>query len=218
MTAWLERVGRPISYGLPAHRVRRCRPTRPCSPAEPGSAEMPSAGRPFTARVLADLAHRGVTVTEVTLHTGVSSTRGRRAAAARVVPGPPRHRTHGEHDPRRRRAGDRGRHDRRPRAGERGRPARPVAPAAGWTELVLGPDRAPRVVDGLITGWHEPEASHLLLLEAVAGAELVGRAYAAALAARYRWHEFGDSCLLLPESQRAQACRPACPPSASAQR
>ena len=55
------------------------------------------------------------------------------------------------------------------------------------------------MVDGLITGWHEPEASHLLLLEAVAGPELVGQAYAAALAERYRWHEFGDSCLLLRE-------------------
>jgi S-adenosylmethionine:tRNA ribosyltransferase-isomerase len=58
------------------------------------------------------------------------------------------------------------------------------------------------VVDGLITGWHEPDASHLLLLEAVAGPELVGDAYAAALAARYRWHEFGDSCLLLPHGPR----------------
>ncbi len=56
-----------------------------------------------------------------------------------------------------------------------------------------------RVVDGLITGWHEPEASHLLLFEAVAGAELVARSYAAALALRYRWHEFGDSHLLLRE-------------------
>jgi S-adenosylmethionine:tRNA ribosyltransferase-isomerase len=81
-------------------------------------------------------------------------------------------------------------------------PSGRLAPAAGWTELVIGPDRAPRVVDGLITGWHEPTASHLLLLEAVAGPELVGRAYAAALAARYRWHEFGDSCLLLPQSSR----------------
>ena len=81
-------------------------------------------------------------------------------------------------------------------------PSGQLVPDEGWTELVLGPDRAPRVVDGLITGWHEPDASHLLLLEAVAGTELVGRAYAAALAARYRWHEFGDSCLLLPGRRR----------------
>ena len=54
-----------------------------------------------------------------------------------------------------------------------------------------------RAVDGLLTGWHEPDASHLLMLEAVAGRELVERSYAAALAAGYRWHEFGDSHLLL---------------------
>jgi S-adenosylmethionine:tRNA ribosyltransferase-isomerase len=54
------------------------------------------------------------------------------------------------------------------------------------------------VVGGLITGWHAPGASHLNLLEAVAGPELVERAYAEALRARYLWHEFGDSCLLLP--------------------
>ena len=71
VTGWLERVGRPISYGhlrsrppLSAYQTVFAR--------EPGSAEMPSAGRPFSARVLADLARRGVTVAEVTLHTGVS--------------------------------------------------------------------------------------------------------------------------------------------------
>jgi S-adenosylmethionine:tRNA ribosyltransferase-isomerase len=54
------------------------------------------------------------------------------------------------------------------------------------------------VVGALVTGWHGPGASHLGLLEAVAGRELVERAYAEALRARYLWHEFGDSCLLLP--------------------
>ena len=52
-------------------------------------------------------------------------------------------------------------------------------------------------MDGLISGLHAPEASHLALLEAVAGPELVGRAYAAAVAEGYLWHEFGDSTLLL---------------------
>jgi S-adenosylmethionine:tRNA ribosyltransferase-isomerase len=73
-----------------------------------------------------------------------------------------------------------------------------VRERAGWTDLVLGPDRPAQVVGGLVTGWHAPGASHLQLLEAVAGAELVAQAYAAALRARYLWHEFGDSCLLLP--------------------
>ena len=54
--------------------------------------------------------------------------------------------------------------------------------AGGWTELVLGPEHPVRVVDGLITGLHNPDASHLLLVEAVAGAELTQRAYDAAVA------------------------------------
>jgi S-adenosylmethionine:tRNA ribosyltransferase-isomerase len=68
----------------------------------------------------------------------------------------------------------------------------------GWTDLVLGPERPARVVGGLITGWHAPGASHLALLEAVAGTELVQRAYREAVRQGYLWHEFGDSCLLLP--------------------
>jgi S-adenosylmethionine:tRNA ribosyltransferase-isomerase len=67
------------------------------------------------------------------------------------------------------------------------------------TDLVLGPERRARVVNGLITGWHEPGASHLQLLAAVAGDALVERAYDEAHAREYLWHEFGDSCLLLPD-------------------
>ena len=74
---------------------------------------------------------------------------------------------------------------------------------AGWTELVISPDRPVRVVDGLVTGWHNPDASHLLLVESVAGVELTQRAYDAAVAERYLWHEFGDSGLLLPAVSRA---------------
>ena len=73
-----------------------------------------------------------------------------------------------------------------------------VEARSGWTDLVISPGRPVRTVRGLVTGWHDPEASHLLLVEAVAGAELTQRAYDAAIAERYLWHEFGDSCLLLP--------------------
>ena len=73
-----------------------------------------------------------------------------------------------------------------------------MRPASGWTDLTITPERGVRAVDGLLTGWHEPEASHLLLLEAVAGRPLVERSYAAAVALGYRWHEFGDAHLLLP--------------------
>ena len=73
-----------------------------------------------------------------------------------------------------------------------------MSPGSGWTDLVLGPDRPARVVTGLVTGWHEPGASHLSLLKAVAGPELVACAYAEARTAGYLWHELGDSALLLP--------------------
>jgi S-adenosylmethionine:tRNA ribosyltransferase-isomerase len=198
---WLERVGRPITYGY-----LRARPPlsayQTVFARDPGSAEMPSAGRPFSARVLAALARSGVATAEVTLHTGVSSAESGEPPLAewyRVPAGTAQQVTTA-------RAGG-GRviavgttvaRALESTADPDGR----LSPTSGWTDLVLGPDRAPRVVDGLITGWHEPDASHLLLLEAVAGPELVGHAYAAALAARYRWHEFGDSCLLLPRTPR----------------
>ncbi|HEY3810641.1 MAG TPA: S-adenosylmethionine:tRNA ribosyltransferase-isomerase, partial [Acidimicrobiales bacterium] len=73
-----------------------------------------------------------------------------------------------------------------------------VHPGEGWTELVIARDRRIRAVDGLVTGWHEPGASHLALLEAVAGPELVSASYAEAIAQGYLWHEFGDSHLVLP--------------------
>jgi S-adenosylmethionine:tRNA ribosyltransferase-isomerase len=71
-------------------------------------------------------------------------------------------------------------------------------PGDGWTERVITPATGVRAVDGLLTGWHEPEASHLELLEAVAGRDALVVAYGAALHHGYRWHEFGDSHLLLP--------------------
>ncbi len=164
----------------------------------PGSAEMASAGRPFTAPLLVALMARGVAVAPVVLHAGVSS------PELHEPPAPERMRVQAP--------------TARLVAATRDGGGRVVAvgttvvralesavdddgePVArrGWTDLVLGPGRPARVVDGLITGLHPPEASHLLLLEAVAGRDLVQAAYDAAVAARYRWHEFGDSMLLLP--------------------
>jgi S-adenosylmethionine:tRNA ribosyltransferase-isomerase len=197
VAGWLDRVGRPITYGYLRGRPA-LRAYQTVFGRDPGSAEMPSAGRPFSVRVLDDLAHRGVELAELTLHCGVSSTE---------VGEPPPAEWYRVPDGTARRVNAVRRRGGRvvavgttvTRALESAAdPHGSVSAREGWTDLVIGPDRAPRVVDGLVTGWHEPQASHLLLLEAVAGADLVGRAYAAALDARYRWHEFGDSCLLLP--------------------
>ena len=183
---YLERHGEPIRY-------RHQPEPRPLADyqtifaTEPGSAEMPSAGRPFSERVLERLEDRGVTVATICLHTGVSSLeRGER-------PYPERFRVP---------AGTLAavRAARRVIAvGTTVVRALETAAAGvteGWTRLVVEGDV--RVVDGILTGWHEPDASHLLMLEAIAGRRLVERSYEAALADGYRWHEFGDSHLLLP--------------------
>jgi S-adenosylmethionine:tRNA ribosyltransferase-isomerase len=193
----LARVGRPIGYGYLDGRFG-LDAYQPVFGRHPGSAEMASAGRPFSDAMVTALVTRGIGVAPVLLHTGVSS------PEVDEPPQPERFRVPTVTA----RAVERTRADGGrivavgttvTRALESVvRPDGGVEAGGGWTDLVLGPDRPARVVDGLVTGWHEPQASHLLLLEAVAGAELVGAAYAAAVAGDYLWHEFGDSCLLLP--------------------
>ena len=73
-----------------------------------------------------------------------------------------------------------------------------ISPSAGWTDVVVTPERGIMAVDALLTGFHEPKASHLSMLEALAGLEHLESAYAAALAGKYLWHEFGDVHLLMP--------------------
>jgi S-adenosylmethionine:tRNA ribosyltransferase-isomerase len=191
----LDRHGAPIRY---AHQ-RRDRPLadhQTIFARVPGSAETPSAGRPFTPRVLARLGV-GIGVAPLVLHTGVSSQeRGERPYPERFdVPARTAARVNAA-----RAAGGRviavGTTVTRALETAASADGR-VTPASGWTSLTITPERGVRAVDGLITGWHEPDASHLLLLEAVAGRELVERSYSAAVAAGYRWHEFGDSHLLL---------------------
>ncbi|WP_448625732.1 S-adenosylmethionine:tRNA ribosyltransferase-isomerase [Geodermatophilus sp. URMC 64] len=193
----LAHHGQPIRYGylsgsFPLAAYQTVYAT------EPGSAEMASAGRPFSEAVLVRLMARGIPVVPIVLHAGVSSpelheppTAERFAVpevTARLVTST-------------RQAG------RRvvavgttvTRALETATDDDGVTrPARGWTDLVLGPDRPARAVTGLITGLHAPEASHLQLLEAVAGPDVVAAAYRAAVAEHYLWHEFGDSMLFLP--------------------
>ena len=71
-------------------------------------------------------------------------------------------------------------------------------PSEGWTEVVITPERGVRAVDGLLTGWHEPAASHLPCSKRSPAASALELAYESAFAAGYHWHEFGDSHLLLP--------------------
>jgi S-adenosylmethionine:tRNA ribosyltransferase-isomerase len=194
---YVETWGRPIRYrhtdgpyALDAYQTIFAR--------VPGSAEMASAGRPFTDRLVTALTTAGIAVAPLTLHTGVSSleagedpypewfeipestaslvnhtrTNGGRviAVGTTVV-----------------------------RALETTVDSKGVShPGRSWTDLFIRSDHALGVVDGLITGWHEPESTHLDLLEAVAGRRLLAESYRNALEHGYLWHEFGDSHLIMP--------------------
>ena len=194
---YLARHGRPIRYSyvpdqwpLSAYQTVFAR--------DPGSAEMPSAGRPFTGDLVASHIARGVSFAPITLHTGVASLEAHELPLPErfSVSEPTAHQINLARQDRRRivAVGTTCTRAVESAADEDG----VVKATSGLTDLVLGYGRSARVVNGLITGWHEPEASHLALLQAVAGSQLVGAAYAEAERADYLWHEFGDSCLLLP--------------------
>ena len=195
---YLSHWGRPIRY----HYVPATWPIdayRNAYADEPGSAEMPSAGRPVTADVITSLATRGVAVSPLVLHTGVASLEGheRPYPERYAVPVATARRVNETH-----RAGGRvvAIGTTVVRALESVTDADGTThPGQGWTELVITPESGIRAVDGLLTGWHEPEASHLEMLEAVAGRETLEVAYDEALRHGYHWHEFGDSHLLLPD-------------------
>jgi S-adenosylmethionine:tRNA ribosyltransferase-isomerase len=203
LVAYLSEHGRPIGYGYLAEQYPLA-DYQTVYARQPGSAEMASAGRPFTAPLMVQLIASGITVAPVVLHAGVSSPELPEPPAPErfEVPESTARLVQSAHD-----------------AGHRvvavgttvvraletaTQPGGLIEPARGWTDLVLGPSHTARIVTGLITGLHPPQASHLLLLEAVAGPELVGAAYTAAVQRRYLWHEFGDSTLFLPERGTAQ--------------
>jgi S-adenosylmethionine:tRNA ribosyltransferase-isomerase len=197
VVSYLGRYGRPIRYSY----VPRPWPLeyyQTVFARFPGSAEMPSAARPFSNELVSSLVADGVAIAPITLHTGVSSAEPGEPPFPELFHVPP---ATARLVNTTRAAGGRvvAVGTTVTRALESAANAGGVVGAAlGWTDLVLGPDRPCRVVDGLITGWHEAGASHLLLLEAVAGADLVAVAYREAVEHRYLWHEFGDSALLLP--------------------
>ncbi|HEX6299706.1 MAG TPA: S-adenosylmethionine:tRNA ribosyltransferase-isomerase [Acidimicrobiia bacterium] len=165
---------------------------------EPGSAEMPSAARPFTAELVTRLVSRGISVVPIVLHAGVSSyeegespgeerykvsttaaavINTMRASGGRIIAvGTTVVRTLESV------ADDTG----------------TVHPGQGLTDVLVTPQSGVRAVDGLLTGWHEPRSSHLELLEAFVSRDHLETVYEEARVNGYLWHEFGDELLILP--------------------
>jgi S-adenosylmethionine:tRNA ribosyltransferase-isomerase len=157
---------------------------------------MPSAGRPFSGRLVAALAASGVSVAPITLHTGVSS------LEAGELPYPERFAVPEStaalinhvkaNDGKVIAVGTTVVRALETAADRFGR----VHPADSLTDLVVGSGHTLRIVDGLITGWHEAESTHLQMLEAVIDRTRLSDAYEAAVTHEYLWHEFGDSLLM----------------------
>jgi S-adenosylmethionine:tRNA ribosyltransferase-isomerase len=196
LTDYLRHYGRPITYSyirdsfpIDAYQTVYAR--------DEGSAEMPSAGRAFTRSMLACLRRSGVGLARLVLHAGVASLEGQEQPYEEWYEVPPRAA------------------ERVGATKERG--GRVIAvgttvvralessvdgegnliASRGWTDVVITPERGVRVVDGLLTGLHEPRATHLAMLEAIAGREHIEKAYTDALSHGYLWHEFGDLHLIV---------------------
>jgi S-adenosylmethionine:tRNA ribosyltransferase-isomerase len=211
----LYRRGRPVQYAYLDDSLELWH-TQTAYASRPWAVEQPSAGRPLTIPLLLALARRGVTVARVTHAAGLSST-GDPAIDA-LLPFPEHYDIPVETAAAVTRArrviaagttvvraleGCAAAHDGRVVAGE------------GTTDLLLSSTFRPRVVDGVLTGQHEPDSSHFHLLEAFAPRALLDRAYTHAVANHYLGHEFGDSMLLLSEA-RAPRARDAATPAATA--
>jgi S-adenosylmethionine:tRNA ribosyltransferase-isomerase len=197
LLAYLRAHGQPIRYAH-AEAAWPIEAYQSVFSRDPGSAEMPSAARPFTESLVTELVTRAVVMAPITLHTGVSSQEAGEPPYAERYEVPPATASlvNAAHADSRRviAVGTTVVRALESTADESGR----SHPGRGWTELVVTPERGVRVVDGLVTGWHEPESSHLAMLEAIAGRDLLDASYAAAVDGGYRWHEFGDSHLILP--------------------
>jgi len=195
--AYLEAHGAPIRYRYVAHPWPIAY-YQTVYATEPGSAEMPSAGRAFTPELITRLVAKGVQFAPLVLHTGVASLESHeppygerfrvtnitanlintaRAEGRRIIA-----------------VGTTAVRALETAVGQDGL----VRPQSGWTELVITPQHKLRVVNGLLTGLHEPQASHLAMLEAITGRHHLELTYAAALRGEYLWHEFGDLHLILP--------------------
>ncbi|MCI0709172.1 MAG: S-adenosylmethionine:tRNA ribosyltransferase-isomerase [Chloroflexi bacterium] len=194
---YLSEHGSPIRYSY-VERAYGSEYYQTVFANEMGSAEMPSAGRAFTPELVTRLVARGIQFAPILLHTGVASLEADERPYSEYYRVSPE-------------TADLINAARR--ANRRiiavgttsARAIETVADKAGfvqagedWTELVITPERGVFVVDGILTGFHEPRASHLDMLAAIAGHQHINLTYRTALQERYLWHEFGDLHLILP--------------------
>lgn len=195
---YLERWGRPIAYPY-VHGSWPIEAYQNVYASVPGSAEMASAGRPFTPEIIDRLTLEGVRFASILLHTGVASLEHDEPPYEEYFEVP-----HETAVALQRAKNGKGRviavGTTVVRALESSVDAagRPIA-SRGWTDLVVNHQRGVKVIDGLLTGFHEAKATHISMLETILGRTHLERVYRVALENGYLWHEFGDLHLILPD-------------------
>lgn len=195
MHAYLAQYGEPIRYGYVTERFPLS-DYQTIFAREAGSAEMPSAARPFTARVVSALNARGVEIAAITLHCGVASFEAPELPASECYFVSPETAT----------AVNRARAQGRRviaigttalRALETAARRSEVIASSGWTDLVITEDYRPRIADALLSGFHDAAATHQWILRAFLDRALLESAYSEAASAGYYQHEFGDVHLIV---------------------
>ena len=194
---YLEHYGFPIRYSY----VRESWPIsyyQTVYATETGSAEMPSAGRAFTSALITRLVARGIILAPLLLHTGVASLEEHEPPYEEFyrVPSETARLVNMAHETGKRviAVGTtvvRALESVTSKAGV-------THPGEGWTELMVTPQRGIRAVNAMLTGLHEPRATHIAMLEALCGIEHLKVTYQEALRQHYLWHEFGDMHLIMP--------------------
>ena len=200
----IYRLCKPIQYAyakepLPLFQVQ----TRYAS--RPWAAELPSAGRPLTWGTLLSARTRGVRVASVTHATGLSSAGD--ALLDGAMPWPEQFEIPIETIQAVRGASRViaiGTSVVRALEGCAARHGGSLRAERAETDLVIRPGFVPRIVDGLLTGIHDPTGTHFEMLRAFAADSLLRRAHQHAEDSGYLCHEFGDSCLILSQKRRVR--------------
>ena len=197
----LEHAGVPIHYGY-VPKIWPLEAYQSLFSRVPGSVEMPSAARPITPRIREALEGAGIRFASVLLHSGVSSLEIEtdKVEEQAVYPEPFQvSQATADLVNRTREGGHRvvAIGTTVVRALESSWTPDGVRARGGFTRLFVHPGNPVRSVDGLLTGFHDPVTSHLAMLAALIGLTRVMEAYRAAIGNGYRWHEFGDSHLIL---------------------
>jgi S-adenosylmethionine:tRNA ribosyltransferase-isomerase len=201
----MQRAGQPIRYGY-LQEAYGLNHYQTLFATVPGSAEMPSAAYPFTPRIVKQLAARDIEIAGIVLHTGVSSLEVEADEIEEHPLYPEPYWVPGATAKAVNEARAKGRRviaigTTVVRALESAWDGRQVRPSAGFTRLYIRPGHEVSSVDGLLTGLHDPLTSHVAMLYAIGGKTLIREAYREAVREKYYWHEFGDSHLILSNSQ-----------------